>query len=136
MIKGYFQGLHPAVSFTYFVAVIGMTLACMHPVLSPLSFLGAAAFLVCLKGWKSLLGTMRFLLPMMLVIVVANPLFNHRGVTMLFMLFDQWITLEAIGYGAVSAWPRWFCGLPAIRKSSPVTSSSFSSDRSPRRQPF
>ena len=109
MIKGYFQGLHPAVSFTYFVAVIGMTLACMHPVLSPLSFLGAAAFLVCLKGWKSLLGTMRFLLPMMLVIVVANPLFNHRGVTMLFMLFDQWITLEAIGYGAVSA-----CQLAAV----------------------
>ena len=99
MIKGYFQGLHPAVSFTYFAAVIGLPLACMHPVLSPLSFLGAAAFLVCLKGWKSLLGTMRFLLPMMLVIVVANPLFNHRGVTMLFMLFDQWITLEAICYG-------------------------------------
>lgn len=109
MIKGYFQGLHPAVSFTYFAAVIGMTLACMHPVLSPLSFLGAAAFLVCLKGWKRLLGTMRFLLPMMLVIVVANPLFNHRGVTMLFMLFDQWITLEAIGYGAVSA-----CQLAAV----------------------
>lgn len=42
MIKGYFLGLHPAVSFTYFAAVIGMTLACMHPVLSPLSFLGAA----------------------------------------------------------------------------------------------
>lgn len=109
MIKGYFQGLHPAVSFTYFAAVIGMTLACMHPVLSPLSFLGAAAFLVCLKGWKSLFGTMRFLLPMMLVIVVVNPLFNHRGVTMLFMLFDQWITLEAIGYGAVSA-----CQLAAV----------------------
>ena len=109
MIKGYFQGLHPAVSFTYFAAVIGMTLACMHPVLSPLSFLGAAAFLVCLKGWKSLLGTMRFLLPMMLVIVLANPLFNNRGVTMLFMLFDQWITLEAIGYGAVSA-----CQLAAV----------------------
>lgn len=33
MIKGYFQGLHPAVSFTYFAAVIGMTLACMHPVI-------------------------------------------------------------------------------------------------------
>lgn len=43
MIKGYFQGLHPAVSFTYFAAVIGMTLACMHPVLSPLSFLGAGS---------------------------------------------------------------------------------------------
>ena len=27
MIKGYFQGLHPAVSFTYFAAVIGMGLA-------------------------------------------------------------------------------------------------------------
>lgn len=109
MIQGYFQGLHPAVSFTYFAAVIGMTLACMHPVLSPLSFLGAAAFLVCLKGWKSLLGTLKFLLPMMAVIIIANPLFNHRGVTMLFILFDQWITLEAIGYGAVSA-----CQLAAV----------------------
>ena len=109
MIRGYFQGLHPAVSFTYFAAVIGMTLACMHPVLSPLSFLGAAAFLVCLKGWKSLLGTLKFLLPMMAVIIIANPLFNHRGVTMLFILFDQWITLEALSYGAVSA-----CQLAAV----------------------
>ena len=37
MIKGYFQGLHPAVSFTYFAAVIGMTLAFVHIMGIPLT---------------------------------------------------------------------------------------------------
>lgn len=40
---------------------------------------------------------------MFLLIAAANPLFNHRGVTMLFLLFDQWFTLEAVCYGLVSA---------------------------------
>ena len=99
MSRGYFQGLHPAVSFTYFISVIGLTLVCMHPILSVLSFLGAAAFVGSLKGGKALWGSLRFLLPMMFIIMLANPLFNHRGVTMLFMLFDQWITLKARGFG-------------------------------------
>lgn len=47
--------------------------------------------------------TSRFVLPMFLLIAIANPLFNHRGVTMLCMLFDQWFTLEAVCYGLVSA---------------------------------
>lgn len=109
MSRGYFQGLHPAVSFTYFISVIGLTLVCMHPILSVLSFLGAAAFVGSLKGGKALWGSLRFLLPMMFIIMLANPLFNHRGVTMLFMLFDQWITLEAVCYGMVSA-----CQLAAV----------------------
>ena len=46
---------------------------------------------------------------MFLLIAIGNPLFSHRGATMLFMLFDQWITLEAISYGLVSA-----CTLSAI----------------------
>ena len=52
---------------------------------------------------------MRFVLPMFLIVCIGNPLVNHRGVTMLFLLFDQWITLEAIVYGIVTA-----CSLAAI----------------------
>ena len=47
-----------------------------------------------LNGWRSVGLTSRFVLPMFLFIAIANPIFNHRGVTMLCMLFDQWFTLE------------------------------------------
>jgi energy-coupling factor transport system permease protein len=105
----YFSNLHPSVSMSYFVAVLGFTIACMHPVTVLLSLAGAALFNLRLRGGKTFLSTLRFVLPMFLLIVLANSLFNHRGVTMLCLLFDQWITLEAIVYGGVSA-----CSLSAV----------------------
>lgn len=99
----YFGSLHPAVSFLYFAAVLALTLVCFHPVMAALSLVGAVLFSAQLNGWKSVGLTSRFVLPMFLLIAAANPLFNHRGVTMLFLLFDQWFTLEAVCYGLVSA---------------------------------
>ncbi len=105
----YFNNLHPAVSMLYFVAALAFTLACFHPVTAALSLLGASGFSLRLRGKRAFFSTLRFVLPMFLLIAIANPLFNHRGVTMLFLLFDQWITLEAILYGLVSA-----CTLSAV----------------------
>ena len=105
----YFNNLHPAVSMCYFVCVLVLTLTCMHPVTVILSAIGAALFSLRLRGKKAFLGTMRFVGPMFLFIAVANPLFSHRGVTMLFLFMNQWITLEAIVYGIVSA-----CSLAAV----------------------
>ena len=99
----FFGGLHPAVSFLYFAAVLALTLVCFHPVMAALSLIGAVFFSAQLNGWRSVGLTSRFVLPMFLLIAIANPLFNHRGVTMLCMLFDQWFTLEAVCYGLVSA---------------------------------
>ena len=99
----FFGGLHPAVSFLYFAAVLALTLVCFHPVMAALSLVGAVCFSAQLNGWRSVGLTSRFVLPMFLLIAIANPLFNHRGVTMLCMLFDQWFTLEAVCYGLVSA---------------------------------
>ncbi|MCR4963801.1 MAG: energy-coupling factor transporter transmembrane protein EcfT [Firmicutes bacterium] len=87
----------------YFVAVLIFTLLCMHPAFSALSLAGALSFAWRLKGGASIKKTLYFVGPMFLLIALANPLFNHRGVTMLFMAFDQWITLEATLYGLVSA---------------------------------
>lgn len=105
----FFGTLHPAVSMCYFVCVIGLTLACPHVVTVLLSLLGGAMFNLALRGGKAFGKTMRFVLPMFLIVCIGNPLVNHRGVTMLFLLFDQWITLEAIVYGVVTA-----CSLAAV----------------------
>lgn len=78
----FFGNLHPAVSMAYFVLVLGLTLGCMHPVTVALSFLGASWFSIRLRGWKAYGQTMRFVGPIFLLIALANPLFNHRGVTM------------------------------------------------------
>ena len=99
----YFENLHPAVCMSYFVLVIGLTLACMHPVIVVCSFFGGSWFSVRLRGWRAYGRTMRFVGPMFLLIAIANPLFNHRGVTMLFSYNHLWYTLEATVYGLVSA---------------------------------
>ncbi len=106
---GFFAALHPCVCMAYFAAAIGLTLACSHPAAAALSLAGGTAFSILLRGGKETANTYKFVLPMFLLIAIGNPLFNHRGATMLFMLFDQWITLEAICYGLVSA-----CTLSAI----------------------
>ena len=105
----FFGNLHPAVSMAYFVLVLGLTLACMHPVTVVLSFLGASWFSIRLRGWRAYGHTMRFVGPMFLLIALANPLFNHRGVTMLFTINHLWYTLEAVCYGLVSG-----CSLCAV----------------------
>lgn len=79
----YFEHLHPVCIFLYFVLVIGMTLACMHPVMLLISATGAALFLWMLGGRRKVVGILRFVGPMFLLIAIANPLVNHRGVTLL-----------------------------------------------------
>ncbi|MDO4262116.1 MAG: energy-coupling factor transporter transmembrane component T [Eubacteriales bacterium] len=98
----YFEHLHPLCILLYFIATIGLTLTCFHPVMLLLSILGAFSFLLRLKGARGAARHLRFVLPLFLLVAVGNPLINHRGVTLLGMLFDQWITLEAICYGVTA----------------------------------
>ncbi len=109
----YFENLHPICILLYFVAVIGLTLVCFHPVMLVVSLMGAFSFLLRLKGGKGAGQQFRFVIPMFLLVAVANPLINHRGVTLLGMFLNQWITLEAIAYGitaglSLAALILWF----------------------------
>ena len=95
------------------MAVIGLTLVCFHPVMMVVSLMGAFSFLLRLKGGKGAGQQFRFVIPMFLLVAVANPLINHRGVTLLGMFLNQWITLEAIAYGitaglSLAALILWF----------------------------
>ena len=109
----YFENLHPICILIYFVAVIGLTLVCFHPVMLVVSLVGAFSLLLRLKGGKGAGQQFRFVIPMFLLVAVANPLINHRGVTLLGMFLNQWITLEAIAYGitaglSLAALILWF----------------------------
>lgn len=94
---------HPWVSFIYFAAVIAGTLLFIHPVFVGVSLLCAIFASAMINGKKTVFATLGFGIPMFIFISLANPLFNHRGATILFYLFDNPVTLEAIVYGIVSA---------------------------------
>lgn len=99
-MKDAFSGLHPAVGFAYFAAVIVFTMIYMHPWLLAISLLASASYVCILKGARSFLKTLAYLIPFLLLMSVFNALFNHAGVTPLFYLKNgNAITREALVYG-------------------------------------
>lgn len=101
-MKRAFSSMHPIINFTYFAAVIGFGMFFLHPVYLGLSFLGALTYGFWLNGWRSFRFTFAFLFPMLLFVVLVNTLFNHNGMTTLFYLRDNPITLESLLYGSAA----------------------------------
>jgi len=101
MRKDAFAGYHPAVNLLYFVLVIGCAMVLAHPMCLALSFACAMGYSVSLLGKRAF----RFyLLPMLLVTAIANPLFTHAGVTILaYLPGGNPLTLESILYGIFAA---------------------------------
>ena len=96
-----FAGYHPAVSLLYFAITIGCAMFLTHPVCLVLSFACAFGYSIALLGKKAL----RFyLLPLMLLTALMNPLFSHRGVTILTYLPNgNPLTMESILFGFLAA---------------------------------
>ena len=101
--KGGFASLHPAVSISYFVLVIGVSVFVPHPVLLACSVLGALALCLLLRGGQGILRLLAGLLPLALIAAAINPLFNHQGVTIIGYLGGNPVTREALLYGAALA---------------------------------
>jgi len=98
-----FNKLHPSVEFLYFVIVIIITAFTNNPIIIGLSFFFALTFCLFYIGIKNLLLSLAYALPLMIVIALLNPLFVHKGETILFFLNDNPVTKEAILYGVSSA---------------------------------
>lgn len=96
-----FSTLHPAVLMVYFAGAMGCSMIISHPLFVGLSF-GAAlicAGFFCGNVGKSFAG----ILPLMLLIVLANFLLNHRGVVILFQIGHRAYTAESLCFGISSA---------------------------------
>lgn len=94
--------LHPVTIFFYFITMIGITAFLIHPVMLGISFVGVLIYLAVLEESISLKKAGWYLLAFVILSCI-NPLFYHNGVTVLFVLNGNPITLEAILYGMLAA---------------------------------
>lgn len=99
----YFDRLHPISAFVYFLIMILIAMLTMHPVIIAVCYLSGIIFCGMLTGLKNLLKSLAYSIPLMALIAITNPVFSHRGETILFFLNDNPVTKEAIIYGVFSA---------------------------------
>lgn len=99
-----FRHFHPIVNFTYFVFVIGFSAFFMHPLSLFVSFVCAFIYSALIGGRKTVKKNLLFIIPLIILTALINPLFNHDGKTVLLYLPDMNpLTLESIIYGVCAA---------------------------------
>ena len=104
MNKDAFSGFHPVVNFLFFVVALGLTMFIQQPVYLLISMISGCAYLLYLQGKKGFLRQVGYLVPILVMMAIMNPMFNHEGITVLWYLpNDNPVTLEAICFGLASA---------------------------------
>lgn len=97
-----FGELNPAVLMIYYLCVIGTAMFCMNPAVIVISLAGAFALFVTLDKKHSIKLHISFFM-LFLILALINPIWYHNGVTVLFVVNDSPITLEALMYGIFAA---------------------------------
>lgn len=95
-----FDIFHPVVALCYFAVALALGMAAMQPVCLLISFAGALAYGVVLRGWRAVARLLAWQLPLMAVIALANPLFSASGSTELFRIGSRACYLESFAFGA------------------------------------
>ena len=104
MHRDTFSSYHPIINFLYFALVLTFTMVLMHPAALLISLGSAAAYGICLSGRRAVRFQLTFLLPMLAMAALFNPLFNHEGATILtYLPSGNPLTLESILYGLAAA---------------------------------
>jgi len=104
MKRDTFSGFHPAVNLLYFASVIGFSMVFMHPVSLVMSLICAFTYAMYLNGKKAVRMALIFMLPMLILTALLNPLFNHQGATILgYLPNGNPLTLESTAQGIASA---------------------------------
>ena len=99
-----FKTYHPIVNFAYFIFVIGFSCFFMHPVCLAISLISGFTYSVILKGGKQVKKNLIYMVPMLILMALINPLFNHEGVTVIaYLPSGTPLTLESIIYGLCTA---------------------------------
>ena len=74
-----------------------------NPVLQTEALAGGILFCIMIQRKRETVGNLGFYVPLFLMIAITNPLFSHNGVTPLFFLNGNPVTLEAFVYGIAIA---------------------------------
>lgn len=96
------EAFNPIAVTVYFLLVSGIAMFCMDPVILLISLGGALIFYFVKNGRTN--GKMHlYTLLLFCVMSLINPLVSHRGVTVLFVMNNNPVTLEALLYGMAAA---------------------------------
>lgn len=110
-----FEDYNPIVVFLYFAGVTVPVMFCRDWLLPLLCAAGVTAYGITSEGPAA--GNKLWLIPAAAALLaVVNPVFNHNGMTVILLVNDMPVTLEAIAYGgatglmlgAVFVWFRYF----------------------------
>lgn len=96
-----FSSRHPGVIFAYYLFLLIFAILLFHPIYLSIALSASIIFNLIVTDKKNLFKSSKFYLVMALMVFIINPLINHRGQTILFYLFNNPITLEAIMYGLI-----------------------------------
>ena len=93
-----FDSYNPIVLFVYFLTVTEISMFAFNPVMIAIALISQilATFMLARDG------SGRFFIYALFIFIVtsaANPVFSHNGVTVLFVMNDNPVTLEAVLYG-------------------------------------
>lgn len=104
MLRSEFEAFHPLVSFLCFTFIISFSMLFMNPVCQAISLICGFAYSAILDGARSVKTNLRYMLPVLFLSAIMNPLFNHAGVhTITYFPNGNPLTLEAILYGLSAA---------------------------------
>lgn len=99
------ENMHPIILLFYFGWILAICMLCTQLFLLGIALVMGWYLLAGISGWKQVLRTqICYMLPVMAFIVLINAMFQHYGLTVLYILDSgNAITLEAILYGFVRA---------------------------------
>ena len=98
-----FYNLHPAASAVYFASVLLITMFSGNPILASAALFGGALFCAVSEKKSNRIKESAFYLLIFLIIAISNPLFSHKGRTVLFFINSNPVTLESFFYGTGTA---------------------------------
>jgi len=93
------ETLHPTVLILYFVAVVTLCMCALEPVFVGISLTGALATGCLTRGVRAVMRDMRWQLPVLVVVSLANPLFSGLGATLLAHVGPWDLRLESLAFG-------------------------------------
>lgn len=94
--------MHPLSATLFFLCVTLIPMFIPYPIITAVSFIGAAVYVTVQEGRASV-RTHLWVGLLFVILTLVNPLISHKGATILFMINDTPVTLEALLYGLNSA---------------------------------
>ncbi len=97
-----FENYNPIVITLYFLSMTCILMFSQNPFLLLIGFVGAIIY-YSVRNKENNLRAHIFYFFLFLVLTIINPIISHNGKTVLFVINDSPITLEATVFGAVSS---------------------------------